>query len=98
MATISVGSFVPIPGQTVCLSDKASTRFGGRPIRLLITGESKPAPAAMGQRHLATTSDWLAISGYELGPRGERLRHHRDVVVYAPAIVICGDPGVRYTR
>ncbi|MEV0839893.1 hypothetical protein AB0I55_10075 [Actinocatenispora sera] len=98
MATISVGSFVPIPGQTVYLSDKASTRFGGRLIRLLITGESKPSADEARRGHTAASADWLAISGYELGPHGERLRHHRDLVVFAPAIVIGGDPGVRQTR
>jgi hypothetical protein len=97
MATISVGSFVPIPGQTVYLTDKASTQIGTRPVRLLITEESKPSAAEAYEGRSTATANWLAIAGYELGPCGERLRPRHDLVVYAPAIVICGEPGVRQT-
>lgn len=98
MASVSVGSFVPIPGQTVYLTDKASPQFGPRPVRLLITEESKPSTVDARQGHTAAAATWLAITGYELGPRGRRLIYREDLAVYAPGIILCGDPGVQRPR
>jgi len=94
MATVSVGRFVPVPGQVVYLTDKASPRFATRPVRLLITAESAPAALDARQGHTPADAAWLVLTGRELGPDGQPLDLREDVSVYAPGIVLLGEPGV----
>ncbi len=98
MAAISVGRFVPVPGQIVYLTDRASPQFVAGSIRLLITAESKPSTVDARQGHSARNAAWLALTGYELGPRGQRLVLRENVAAYAEGIVLCGEPGVRTRR
>ncbi|GAA4200608.1 hypothetical protein [Actinocatenispora rupis] len=95
MATISVGSFVPVPGQVVYLTDKASPQFVNSPIRLLITANAEPSTVDERQGHTAVDSAWLALTGWELDQHGKRVRHRDHVAAYKDGIIVCGNPGVR---
>jgi hypothetical protein len=95
MATVSVGRFVPLPGQTVYLTDRASPRFASHPVRLLITAETTPSEWDDRRGRSARDAAWLSLTGYELDPRGRRLHLREHVSVYAPGIVLVGEPGVR---
>jgi hypothetical protein len=94
MATVSVGRFVPLPGQTVYLTDRASPRFTGCPMRLLITAETTPSDWDDRRGRSARDAAWLSLTGYELDPRGQRLHLREHVSVYAAGIVLVGEPGV----
>jgi hypothetical protein len=94
MATVSVGRFVPLPGQTVYLTDRASPCFVGHPMRLLIAAETTPSKWDDRRGRSAQDAAWLSLTGYELDPYGRRLHLRRHVSVYAPGIVLVGEPGV----
>jgi hypothetical protein len=94
MATVSVGRFVPLPGQTVYLADRASPRFTGCPMRLLISAETTPSSWDDRCGSSPREAAWLSLTGYELDPRGRRLHLREHVSVYAEGIVLVGEPGV----
>jgi len=65
--------FVPQPGQTVALSGDASPQFRDRPVRLLVTEPPLPSTVDAAQGRSAERATWLLLTGWELGPRGQRI-------------------------
>ncbi|MGA8112123.1 MAG: hypothetical protein WCA46_00520 [Actinocatenispora sp.] len=64
---------VPQPGQTVHLTGDASPQFRDQPVRLLITEPPLPSTVDAAQGRPAERAAWLLLTGWELGPRGQRV-------------------------
>lgn len=64
---------VPQPGQTVHLTGDASPQFRDHPVRLLITEPPLPSTVDAAQGRPAERASWLLLTGWELGPRGQRV-------------------------
>ncbi|BCJ26239.1 hypothetical protein Asera_03470 [Actinocatenispora sera] len=72
MVGVMIG-IVPQPGQTVQLSGDASPQFREQPLRLLITEPPLPSTVDAAQGKPAERASWLLLTGWELGPRGQRV-------------------------
>ncbi len=72
MVTVMIG-VVPQPGQTVHLTGDASPQFRDQPVRLLITEPPLPSTVDAAQGRPAERAAWLLLTGWELGPRGQRV-------------------------
>jgi hypothetical protein len=82
---------VPQPGQTVHLTCNASPQFRDQPLRLLVTEPPQPSSVDAAQGRPATRATWLLLTGWELGPRGQRVVQ-RTVSVRAAGITLDGSP------
>lgn len=72
MVQVMIG-IVPQPGQTVHLTGDASPQFRDQPVRLLITEPPLPSTVDAAQGRPAERAAWLLLTGWELGPRGQRV-------------------------
>jgi hypothetical protein len=72
MGSVMIG-VVPQPGQTVHLTGDASPQFRDQPVRLLITEPPLPSTVDAAQGRPAERAAWLLLTGWELGPRGQRV-------------------------
>ena len=72
MVRVMIG-IVPQPGQVVQLTGDASPEFRDRPIRLLVTEAPLPSTVDAAQGRPAERAAWLLLTGWELGPRGQRV-------------------------
>lgn len=72
MVSVMIG-IVPQPGQTVHLNGDASPQFRDQPLRLLITEPPLPSTVDAAQGRPAERAAWLLLTGWELGPRGQRV-------------------------
>lgn len=72
MVCVMIG-IVPQPGQTVNLTSDASPQFRDQPLRLLLTEPPLPSTVDAAQGRPAERAAWLLLTGWELGPRGQRV-------------------------
>lgn len=90
MTGVMIG-VVPQPGQTVNLTGNASPEFRDQPVRLLVTKPAQPSSVDAAQGHSAARAVWLLLTGWELGPRGQRVLQ-RTVTVRRNGITLDGSP------
>lgn len=72
MDPVMIG-IVPQPGQTVHLTGDASPQFREQPLRMLITEPPLPSTVDAAQGKPAERATWLLLTGWVLGPRGQRV-------------------------
>ena len=88
MAGVTGRGVLPEVGQTVYLDESASPQFKARPVRLLLT--EPPAPSTLDQTagRPAERAVWLHLTGWELGPRGQRVELRQALMASEDGVLV----------
>lgn len=88
MAGMTARPVLPRVGQTVYLDASASPQFKARPVRLLLT--EPPAPSSLDHNagRPVERAEWWHLTGWELGPRNQRVELRGPLMALAAGVVI----------
>ncbi len=88
-ADVNLGA-VPLPGQTVRLTGRASPQFREESIDFLVTSPAQPSSVDAIQCRTASSATWILLTGWELNTRGQRVLLRREVAVRASGVEVVG--------
>lgn len=79
---------IPLPGQIVRLSAKASPEFRNEPIEFLVTSPAQPSSVDLIQHRSAASATWILLTGWQLNTRGQRFLLREQVPVRASGVEV----------
>jgi hypothetical protein len=88
MAGLTGRGVLPEVGQTVYLDGSASPQFKARPVRLLLTEPPTPSTLDQTAGRPAEREVWLHLTGWELGPRGQRVELRQALMANAAGVLL----------